>query len=112
MVIPHLWRPPTTPGSYVDLATYFFEQRSLCIGPELTSDIAPLICMQLLALAQDDGPITLYISCAGGSVPAGLAIVDVINSINRQQTPVHTLCLGECIGIATVILVSGWRGER
>lgn len=111
MHLPYIWNDNRKPSSYVDLATYLMERRTIFIGPEISTEAATVVCMQLLALAQEEAPISLYINCYGGSVPAGLAILDMVNSVNRD-VPVHTYCVGECVGIATAILVSGRVGKR
>jgi ATP-dependent Clp protease protease subunit len=99
-------------GAYVDLATYLLERRTLFIGPELTNVMASTVSMQILALLQEEREISLYINCYGGSVPAGLAIADMVDYAGARGVPVHTYCLGECVGVATVILASGTEGER
>jgi len=111
MNMPYVWSTTRKPGAYVDLSTYLLENRTIFIGPEITNELASVICMQMLALAQEDAPISLYLNCYGGSVPAGLAIMDMVNSINREM-PVHTYCLGECVGVAVTILVSGRKEAR
>jgi ATP-dependent Clp protease protease subunit len=113
MNFPHIWKSGQRPGIYIDLATYLLENRTIFIGPEITSEVASLVAMQILALSQEKGPISLYLNCNGGSVPAGLAIVDLVRYVDRtEETPVNTYCIGECIGVACAILISGRKGER
>jgi len=111
MNIPYIWNASRKPGMYVDLTSYLLEQRTIFIGPEITSEMASIVSMQMLALSQDKLPISLYINCYGGTIPAGLAIVDMMNFVD-QHVPVHTYCIGECVGVATVILASGRAGKR
>lgn len=112
MALPYVLTTSPKNGAYVDLATYLLEHRTLFVGPELTAASASEMTMQMLALLQGDGEISVYINCYGGSVPAGLAIADVIDYANSQNRPVHTYCIGECIGVASVILASGAKGKR
>ena len=49
-------------------------------------------------------PIKLFINSYGGSVYAGLALVDVIK---RSETPVHTICVGSCMSMALWIWLAG-----
>jgi ATP-dependent Clp protease protease subunit len=112
MQMPYVWTPQQRGGSYVDLATYLHGHRTLFLGPELTSDAASVAAMQLLALTQEEGDISLYINCYGGSVPAGLAIVDLLDYASERGHTVRTYCLGECIGIAAAILVAGTPRHR
>lgn len=112
MHMPYVWTPQHRGGSYVDLTSYLHSHRTLFIGPELTTETASVIGMQLLALTQDEGDISIYINCYGGSVPAGLAVVDLIRFGIEHGHVVNTYSLGECIGIAAAILVSGSAGHR
>ena len=49
-------------------------------------------------------PIQLFINSYGGSVYAGLALIDVIK---RSKTPVHTVCIGSCMSMALWVWLSG-----
>src|ERR1051325_5542326 len=98
-------------GGYLDLVSHLMDNRTLFVGPELTTDVASTLAMQLLVMAQEEKPISIYVNCYGGSVPAALAVMDVIDLVNRQ-IPVQTYCLGECIGPALLISSAGRRGRR
>jgi ATP-dependent Clp protease, protease subunit len=54
-------------------------------------------------------PILLAINSPGGSVRAGLNIIDVMGSL---QSPVYTTCYNMCASMAGVILVAGESGHR
>jgi ATP-dependent Clp protease, protease subunit len=62
-----------------------------------------------LNLADPDTPIQLYINTTSGSVAAGLAIYDTIQSL---QVAVHTTCMGAADGIGSLLLASGSPGNR
>ena len=70
-----------------------------------------VIVSQLLYLeAMDpDEPIHMYISSPGGSVMAGLAILDTMNLINA---PVHTYAMGLVASMAAVLFTCGEKGHR
>jgi ATP-dependent Clp protease protease subunit len=53
--------------------------------------------------------IDLYISSPGGSVTAGLALLDVMNMI---QSPVNTICMGLAASMGSMILSQGVKGKR
>ncbi len=53
--------------------------------------------------------IYLYINSPGGSVSAGLAIYDTIQSL---RSDVVTICLGHAASMGAVILSGGTRGKR
>jgi ATP-dependent Clp protease protease subunit len=107
------WRDIDKPGYFVDVATHLLASRTIFIGSELDDRFGSHIVMQLLAMGQQQSePIVIYLNSYGGSVPAGLGIVDMIGVLRSNDVPVHTYCLGECIGIASVILASGEPGQR
>lgn len=101
-------------GTYLDLPSYLLENRIVFLGPEITKDLTHVVAMQLSALARDTNPVKLYINCSGGSIVDGLAIMDLIDWMRKKtpETPVHTYCFGECIGVATAILAAGQPGSR
>ena len=53
--------------------------------------------------------ISLYINSPGGSVTAGLAIYDTIQSIKCDT---QTICLGQAASMAAILLASGTPGKR
>jgi len=67
--------------------------------------------MALLFLAAEDpkADISLYINSPGGSVSAGLAIVDTMNHVAPD---VSTICVGMAASMGAVILSSGKKGKR
>lgn len=69
------------------------------------------VIARLLFLSRESPtkPIHLHIDSPGGSVSAGLAIVDTINTI---KTPVHTHCDKLAGSMALVILTRGRQGNR
>jgi ATP-dependent Clp protease protease subunit len=66
---------------------------------------------QLLHLESVDPEkdISLYINSPGGSVTAGLGILDTMNFI---KCDVSTICIGECASMAAVLLSNGAKGKR
>ena len=73
---------------------------------ESTQIIAKLLFLQYQNAHE---PITLLIDSPGGSVVAGMAIID---TIKKLTPPVHTRCEGRAQGMAAIILASGQHGER
>jgi ATP-dependent Clp protease, protease subunit len=62
-----------------------------------------------LDIAERDLPIQLYINTTSGSIAAGLAIYDTIQSL---QVAVQTTCMGSADGIGSLLLASGSTGNR
>ena len=73
--------------------------------------MANLIVAQLLFLQNEDPKkeISLYINSPGGSVTAGLAIVDTMNHISP---PISTVCVGLAASMGAFILSMGAKGKR
>ena len=83
-------------------------------------DVTRLIIAQLLYLEFDDPekPIYFYINSTGTSWYTGdslgfeteaFAICDTMRYI---RPPVHTICIGQAMGTASMILASGTKGSR
>ncbi len=77
------------------------------IDDERATDV--IARMLFLQHAHPSLPITLRINSLGGSVLAGMAIIDTIKELSP---PVHTQCAGEAHGIALLVLASGYKGQR
>ncbi|HEY4509044.1 MAG TPA: ATP-dependent Clp endopeptidase proteolytic subunit ClpP [Candidatus Paceibacterota bacterium] len=79
-------------------------------GP-IDDHTANLIIAQLLFLQSEDSKksISFYINSPGGSVTAGLAIIDTMNHIKND---VSTVCVGIAASMGAHILASGAKGKR
>jgi ATP-dependent Clp protease protease subunit len=73
--------------------------------------MANTIVAQLLFLESEDSKkdISLYINSPGGSVSAGMAIVDTMNHIKPE---VSTICVGIAASMGAWILSQGQKGKR
>jgi ATP-dependent Clp protease protease subunit len=102
-------------GNYFDVArnNYFEANRVIFMNGPITWELGIHIIQKLCFY--DDGsknPITIYISSPGGECDAGFAIIDCINELKRKEIEVHTICIGSCSSMASVILASGTIGHR
>lgn len=79
-------------------------------GP-IDDHTANLIIAQMLFLQSEDSkkPISFYINSPGGSVTAGLAIIDTMNHIKND---ISTVCVGIAASMGAHILASGAKGKR
>lgn len=70
--------------------------------------------LQKLAFADDKtkDPVWLIIGSCGGLCDAGMALVDMIESLKRKGVIVNTVCAGSASSMAAVILSSGSQGHR
>ncbi len=86
-------------------------RRILVLDGPLDDDNGTLLATQLLTLAAEDGEagISLWIHSPGGSVPAMLAIRDVMRLI---PSPVSTLALGLACSAGQFLLSSGTPDRR
>ena len=94
-----------------DIFSRLLNDRIVFLGEEVSDVSANLVIAQLLHLESQDSEkdISLYINSPGGSVTAGLAILDTMNYI---KCDVSTICLGECASMGAVLLSAGAKGKR
>jgi len=73
--------------------------------------LANSIIAQLLHLEQEDATkdITLYVNSPGGSVDAGMAMIDTMHYIKPD---VSTVCVGIAASMGAMILSQGVKGKR
>ena len=92
----------------IPVADELLRQSKIFLTEEINTETATDVIMKLMALSGTDAqdPIFLYISSPGGSIDAGMAIVDAIKSIDRE---VHTFCMGLSASMAAVIFSCGSR---
>ena len=94
-----------------DIYSRLLKDRIIMLGTAIDDNVANLIIAQLLFLQASDPrkEISLYIHSPGGSVTAGLAIYDAIQSISCD---VNTYCIGQCASMGAVLLAAGTAGKR
>jgi ATP-dependent Clp protease, protease subunit len=94
-----------------DIYSRLLKDRIIFLGGPVTDDMANIIVAQLLFLANDDAKndVHLYVNSPGGSVSAGLAIVDTMKFL---QCDVATYIVGQAASMGSVIACSGTKGKR
>ena len=94
-----------------DIFSRLLNDRIVFLGGPVLDESANLIVAQLLYLANDDlkGEISLYINSPGGSITAGLGVVDTMNFI---PCSVATYIIGQAASMGSVIASSGAKGKR
>jgi ATP-dependent Clp protease, protease subunit len=113
-----------------DLPSLILKERIIYLGLPLVSaddykrqlgvDVTRLIIAQLLYLQFDnpEKPINFYINSTGTSWYSGEAIGQeteafaICDTIAYIKPPVHTICIGQAMGTAAMILSSGTKGCR
>jgi len=94
-----------------DIYSRLLNERIIFLGEAVDDHVANSIVAQLLHLesADPEKDISLYINSPGGSVTAGLAILDTMNFV---KCDVSTICLGQCASMGAVLLAGGTKGKR
>lgn len=94
-----------------DIFSRLLKERIIFITGPIEDHMANLVVAQLLFLEADDPKkdISLYINSPGGSVSAGLGIVDTMNHIKPD---ISTVCVGMAASMGSIILSQGAKGKR
>lgn len=94
-----------------DIFSRLLKERIIFVTGQIEDYMANLIVAQLLFLEADDPKkdIFLYINSPGGSVTAGLSIIDTMHHI---KPPVATVCVGMAASMGSLILSQGAKGKR
>ena len=121
--------PYNIPGSpnwqWINIFTRLSQERIIFLNQPITDGLANSIISAMLYLDSEDQtkPIYLYINSLGDpvdagmadeasgiiSITAGLAIYDTMQHI---KSPVTTICLGQAVGMAALLLAAGTPGQR
>ncbi|MFB2893246.1 ATP-dependent Clp protease proteolytic subunit [Aerosakkonemataceae cyanobacterium BLCC-F50] len=121
--------PYNIPGSnywqWVNIYTRLSQERILFLNQPLTTDVANSLITAMLYLDSEDQskPIYIYINSLGDpvlagmtneslgmmSITAGLAVYD---SMQHVKSEIFTICLGQAVSMAALILSSGSKGKR
>ena len=96
---------------YFDLFSKLLGDRVIMITEPVDDHMMGIIVSQLLYLDAEDSdePIHMYISSPGGSVMAGLAILDTMALVTA---PVYTYAMGMVASMAAVLFTCGEPGHR
>jgi ATP-dependent Clp protease protease subunit len=101
----------TTPSVDDELTARLLHHRILVMGTELDEALGNRLCSALLLLAAEDPDkdATLLINSPGGSVPAMLAIRDVMDLV---PCDVATVAVGWAASAGQFLLSAGTKGKR
>ena len=94
-----------------DIYSRLLKDRIVFVGGEIDDEMANAIVAQLLLLQSQDPEkeVSMYINSPGGSVTAGLAILDTMKMV---KCPVATYCVGQASSMGAILLASGEKGRR
>ena len=94
-----------------DIYSRLLKDRIIFLNGPVMDDSANLIVAQLLFLANEDpkADINLYVNSPGGSVTAGLGIIDTMNFV---PCDVATFVIGMAASMGSLVACSGAKGKR
>ena len=94
-----------------DIYSRLLKENIIFLGTPIDDQVANLIVAQILFLAAEDPErdISLYINSPGGSITAGLAILDTMNLV---EPDIVTYCIGQAASMGAVLLAAGTKGKR
>src|SRR6188472_2536821 len=94
-----------------DIYSRLLKDRIIMLTGPVTDDSANIIIAQLLFLSNDDpkSDIQFYINSPGGSVSAGLGIIDTMRFL---RCDVATTCIGMAASMGACLLAAGSKGKR
>lgn len=111
MLIPYVIEQDARGERSYDLWSRLLKDRIVFLGSEIDDQVANIISAQLMFLEKDDPnkDIEFYINSPGGSVYAGLQILDIMNHV---KCDVATTCVGIAASMGAVLLAGGKKGKR
>jgi len=94
-----------------DIYSRLLKENIIFLGTPIDDMVANLIIAQLLFLEAEDPErdISIYINSPGGSITAGLAILDTMAFVRPD---IVTICVGQAASMGAVLLAAGTKGKR
>jgi ATP-dependent Clp protease protease subunit len=94
-----------------DIYSRLLKDRIVFLGGEIGDEVANLVVAQLLFLEMEnpENDISMYINSPGGSITAGMAIVDTMRYV---KPAVRTVCIGMAASMGAFLLMAGEKGKR
>jgi len=94
-----------------DIYSRLLNDRIIFLGGGINDEIANLVVAQMLFLANEDpkAEMSVYVNSPGGSVTAGMAIIDTMRFVPCN---VATYIIGQAASMGSLIACSGTNGKR
>ena len=110
-LVPMVVEPTSRGERAFDIYSRLLKERIIFLTGPIDDNLSNLVVAQLLFLESEDpkADISLYINSPGGSVTAGLSILDTMNFIRPS---VSTLCVGQAASMGAVLLSGGEKKKR
>jgi len=89
-----------------DVYSRLLKSNIIMLTGSINEELASVVKAQLLFLGDADkkNPVKMFIDSGGGSITAGLGILDVMQTIPNE---IITICSGQCASMAAVLLSQG-----
>lgn len=89
---------------------FLTSKRVIMLKGEINNDTALNIVENILLMSEESSKdITICINSPGGSIDAGLLILDAMQG---SRCDIRTVCLGECYSMGAFLLAAGTKGKR
>jgi ATP-dependent Clp protease protease subunit len=94
-----------------DIYSRLLKDRIIMVSGAVTDEVAAVVVAQLLFLSNEDpkSDIQMYINSPGGSVSAGLGMIDTMRYL---RCDVATTCIGMAASMGACLLAAGTKGKR
>lgn len=120
--------PYQVPGSqnwqWINIYTRLSQERIIFLNQPISMGLANSVISAILYLdSEEHKPINLYINSMGDPVTAGMAdataglsgvtaTLAILDTMQHIKSEITTICLGQSMGVATVLLSAGSPGKR
>lgn len=106
--VPMVIKKTTDGERAMDIASRLLDDNIILLTGEINDMMAEVVIAQLLYLDSlgKEEPIQIYINSPGGSVTAGLAILDTMKLVKSK---IYTYCIGLAASMGAILLSSGDR---
>jgi len=111
MLVPMVVEQTSRGERAFDIYSRLLKENIIFLGTPIDDQVANLVIAQMLFLAAEDPEkdISLYINSPGGSITAGLAILDTMRLV---EPDIVTYCVGQAASMGAVLLAAGTKGKR
>ncbi len=94
-----------------DIYSRLLKDRIIMLSGEVEENMANAIVAQLLFLEsqEPEKDITIYINSPGGSVTAGMSMLDTMNFVKPE---ISTVVMGQACSMGSLLASSGAKGKR
>lgn len=109
--IPYVTTRTGTGERTLDIYSRLLADRVIYLGTPIDDGVANSVIAQLIHLESENpsAPVNLYLNSPGGSIADMLAIYDAMQYVKPR---VDTICVGQAVSTAAVLLAGGARGHR